>query len=98
MKSSRRFCDSCLDGLATRTRNPLWLPILAALLFLAVSCLTGCAHGRRVVIVNAQDEHAVMRTGDDVRGHVYFYNGDAWERSRNKVNIPEGMFIHFLEE
>ena len=98
MKSSPQFCVSCLDVFATRIRNQLWLPILAALLFLAGSCLTGCAHGRRVVIVNAQGDHAVMRTGDDVRGHVYFYNGDAWERSRNKVNIPEGLFIHFLDE
>jgi hypothetical protein len=40
--------------------------------------------------VNKSD---ILRTGNDVKGHVYFWDGTNWIRSSNKVKIPEGWYI-----
>lgn len=98
MRSSRQSSSFSGDELSAAVKSQLLLLLIAALICLAASCLTGCAHGRRVVLINAHETNAVMRAAEDVRGHVYFFNGEAWERSRNKVLIPEGFFIHALEE
>jgi hypothetical protein len=53
---------------------------------------TGCAGGKRVVLVDPTD--TILRTGPDLRGRVYFKNkAGEWELSRNKMQIPEGWYI-----
>ena len=52
--------------------------------------LAGCA-GPRVVFVPAAD--APVRAGPGMRGRVYVWNGTAWDLSRNRVPVPEGMYI-----
>ena len=52
--------------------------------------LAGCS-GPRVVFVPSAD--APVRAGPGVRGRVYVWTGTTWELSRNRVPIPEGLYI-----
>jgi hypothetical protein len=52
--------------------------------------LAGCS-GPRVVFVPSAD--APVRAGPGVRGRVYVWTGATWELSRNRVPIPEGLYI-----
>ena len=51
--------------------------------------MTGC--GTTEAIIISSDD--IIRTGSDVEGHVYAWDGDKWIKSDNKVKIPEGMYI-----
>ena len=51
--------------------------------------LLGCG-GSRTVFVPESD--GLVRLGPDVRGHVYYWTGDSWELSSNKVLLPEGWY------
>ena len=51
--------------------------------------ITGCKSSN-VVFVEVSD--GLVRLGPDVRGHVYFWNGSAWELSNNSVDLPEGWY------
>lgn len=66
--------------------------ILGLLLcLLGIGGITGCvttSEAKRVVIVSESD--ALFKTGNDVEGHLYFWNGSAWELSKDKVKLPEG--------
>ncbi len=65
-----------------------WRARMAASLGLAL--LVGCT-GPRVVFVPSAD--APVRAGPGVRGRVYVWTGTTWELSRNRVPIPEGLYI-----
>ena len=65
-----------------------WRARMAASLGLAL--LVGCS-GPRVVFVPSAD--APVRAGPGVRGRVYVWTGATWELSRNRVPIPEGLYI-----
>jgi len=54
-------------------------------MFLSSGCLT---RSKRVVFIEPTD--TLVRMGPDVRGHVYYWTGEGWELSHNKVEIPEG--------
>jgi hypothetical protein len=41
--------------------------------------------------------HPVMRTGPDVAGRVYLWDGEEWVLSRNRVRLPEGWFVGPVE-
>ena len=78
-------------------RNLLQLPL--PLLFLA-SCgtlgLTGClTSGRKAVFIQPSDN--LVRTGPNVRGRVYYWNGTEWELTKNKVTLPEGWLMGPLD-
>ena len=63
----------------------------------ATALLTSCATGRRVVFIDS--DGALIRTGPDVRGRVYFLNAKGeWELSANAVTIPEGWFAGPMKE
>ena len=36
---------------------------------------------------------ALVRSGPDMRGRVYEWNGTEWVLSSNRVTIPEGWYI-----
>ena len=56
----------------------------------ALACLTGCG-GERVVLIPAD---AIVRAGPGMRGRVWTETPDgSWSLSKNKVEIPEGMYI-----
>jgi hypothetical protein len=57
---------------------------------LGLVLLAGCS-GPRVVFVPSAD--APVRAGPGVRGRVYVWTGATWELSRNRVPIPEGLYI-----
>ena len=59
--------------------------------FCVATGMNGCAttsETKRVVFVKESSD--LLRIGDDVEGHVYFWNGSSWERSATKVKLPEG--------
>ena len=63
------------------------------MLLLSVSVLgNGCR--TRVVVVNSDD---IVRLGNDVQGHVYFWDGTNWVKSSNKVRLPEGWYAGALK-
>ena len=67
------------------------------LLIFASACslifASGCKSARVVFVDGTLDSHDVVRLGDDVEGHVYFPTPEGgWERSRNKVTLPEGWY------
>lgn len=82
--------------LQTRSLNTLVvattrLRLIATLLFLGVlvtAFVVGC--GPRVVLVQ---EDSPVRTGEDVRGHVYARVNGNWVPSRNRVAVPEGWYL-----
>jgi hypothetical protein len=64
--------------------------MLSLFLILCVSlCMTGCGTTQAIII--GPDD--IVRTGPDVEGHVYTWDGEKWIKSDNKVKIPEGMYI-----
>jgi len=67
-------------------------PIL--LLLLITSAIVGC--GRRVVFVSESD--GLVRLGNDVKGHIYFWNGSEWELSSSPVMLPEGWYAGSLPD
>lgn len=71
-----------------RRRFSILLPLLVA-----ISSATGCGGTR----VSLSGSDAIVRAGPDVAGRVYVWTGEAWELSRNKVEIPEGWFIGPVE-
>ena len=99
MKSLRHYSERSLEKFASEMRSQLLLWIVpATALFLAALCLSGCANGRRVVIIDPSKKDEVLRTGPNIKGRVYFWNGDSWELSRGRVEIPEGLYIHKLTD
>ena len=66
------------------------LKTLSLFLILCVMpCMTGCGT-TQAIIIGSDD---IVRTGADVEGHVYTWDGTNWIKSDNKVKIPEGMYI-----
>tara|TARA_B100000745_G_scaffold122814_2_gene79703 strand:+ start:11244 stop:11489 length:246 start_codon:yes stop_codon:yes gene_type:complete len=69
--------------------------LLILLLFLNIlGMLGGCGAGKRVVFV--PESTGLVRLGPDVRGHVYYWNGETWESSKNTVCLPEGWYAGSL--
>ena len=69
------------------------------LLFLA-SCVmlgsNGClTSGKKAVFIQPSDN--LVRTGPNVTGRVYYWNGTEWELSKNKVTLPEGWLMGPLD-
>jgi len=62
----------------------------APVLLAACLALSGCA-GPRVVFLPSAD--APVRAGAGMRGRVWVWNGQQWELSANRVDIPEGFYI-----
>ena len=67
------------------------LPSIA--IFIAVG-LSGC-ESSRVVFVPESD--GLVRLGPGIRGHVYYWNGDSWELSSNKILLPEGWYAGSID-
>ena len=67
---------------------------LLAILPALPSGASGCAAGPTVVL---PQNHPVMRTGPDVAGRVYLWDGEEWVLSRNRVRLPEGWFVGPVE-
>jgi len=44
----------------------------------------------RNVMINPQTD--VVRLDDDVKGHIYYWNGTNWVRSSNKITLPKGWY------
>jgi len=38
----------------------------------------------------------LLRVGPAVKGKVYFWDGDEWTLSANKVELPEGAYVGFV--
>ncbi len=71
------------DRLSVGRRARMAIAVVAIL-------LAGCS-GPRVVFVPSAD--APVRAGPGVRGRVYVWTGATWELSRNRVPVPEGLYI-----
>ena len=56
--------------------------------------LSGCGSSR-VVFVPESD--GLVRLGDDVRGHVYYWDGSNWVRSASSVYLPEGWYAGSID-
>ena len=57
--------------------------------------MTGCLSnlslgGSRVVFVDSDSE--LVRLGDNVEGHIYYFDEGQWVKSKNKVKLPEGWY------
>jgi len=80
----------------TRAARLLRLLLLLFLLVFGIAGTNGCVTGRRVVFVNQSD--GFVRLGEDVIGHVYWWNGDVWEKSKGKVKLPAGWLAGSLPD
>ena len=56
--------------------------------------LIGC-ESSRVVFVPESD--GIIRLGPEIRGHVYYWNGNSWELSSNKILLPEGWYAGSID-
>lgn len=54
------------------------------MIILVTSCAT------KNVVINQQND--VVRLSNDVKGHVYYWDGTNWVKSSNKITLPEGWF------
>jgi hypothetical protein len=73
------------------------MPLNLSRRLLLLSCLASCVtllssgcltSSKRVVFIEPTD--TLVRIGPGVKGKVYYYTGEGWELSHNKVEIPEG--------
>jgi len=55
-------------------------------------CLTS---GKRVVFIPTSD--TLVRIGPSVTGRVYYWTGEEWELSKNRVTLPEGWLAGPLD-
>ena len=62
------------------------------LLIFASGLMIGCG-STRVVFVDRDAD--LVRVGKGVKGKVYFWDGENWTLSANKVELPEGAFVGF---
>jgi hypothetical protein len=76
-----------------KSRNQSKLKTLLSVLIVSVF-LSGCGN-TRVVFVDSQTQ--LLRVGPKVKGKVYYWNGEEWELSANKVEYPEGHHMGALE-
>lgn len=82
----------CCRGWRPSRDDLLDLSILLACLC-GIAWLTSCG-GTKVLIAESE---GVVRAGPNLKGQVYYWTGEAWELSKNRVTIPEGWFITSLE-
>ena len=80
----------------TRAGRLLRLLLLLSLLIFAIGGTSGCVTGRNVVFVPESD--GLVKLADDCVGHVFYWNGTTWERSKNKVKLPAGWLAGSLRE
>ena len=66
-------------------RQLLLLFLAGCVMLLSAGCLT---RSKRVVFIEPND--TLVRIGPDVKGRLYYWTGEGWELSANKVEIPEG--------
>jgi hypothetical protein len=66
--------------------------VIAGISVLTSSCVTG----RQVVFVPESD--GLVKLGEDVKGHVFYWNGSSWERSKNVVKLPAGWLAGSLPD
>ena len=59
--------------------------------------LTGCGN-TRVVFVGSEAKNELIRVAPNVKGKAYFWNGEDWVLSKNKITYPEGAFVGFLDD
>jgi hypothetical protein len=69
-----------------------WLMAFVVLTVLVLSL--GCG-GTKVLLPQSG---TLIRSGSDVSGKVYMWDGSQWVLSANKVRIPEGWFIGPLDD
>jgi hypothetical protein len=69
-----------------------WLMAFVVLTVLVLSL--GCG-GTKVLLPQSG---TLIRSGPDVSGKVYMWDGSQWVLSANKVRIPEGWFIGPLDD
>ncbi|HHM12822.1 MAG TPA: hypothetical protein ENJ16_04660 [Planctomycetaceae bacterium] len=78
----------------TRPRKML----LALLVACAVTLVTSCATGSRVVLVTMTTEvdgtpTDLLRIGPGTKAPVYFWDGEQWILAHNNVTLPEGWLV-----
>ena len=44
------------------------------------------------------ESDGLVKLGEDVIGHVYWWNGSEWERSKSKVKLPAGWLAGSLPD
>jgi hypothetical protein len=69
-----------------------WLTAFIALTLFVFA--TGCG-GTKVLLPQSG---ALVRSGPNLEGKVYTWDGTQWVLSKNKVRIPEGWFIGPLDD
>ena len=66
-------------------------------LFLLTSLSVGVSGCGSTKVVFVPEDNGLVRLGPGIRGQVYFWNGDSWELSANKVPLPEGWYAGSIE-
>jgi len=66
-------------------------------LFLLTSVIVGVSGCESTRVVFVPEDDGLVRLGPTMRGHVYFWNGNSWELSANKVLLPEGWYAGSIE-
>jgi hypothetical protein len=61
-----------------------------------IAGISGCVTGRKLVFVPESD--GLVKLGEDVKGHVFYWNGSSWERSKNVVKLPAGWLAGSLPD
>jgi hypothetical protein len=84
VRSLIRYCHMHGQAIEQWTANA----VLACFVVLVLVLINGC--GPRVVLVS---EDSPVRTGEDVKGHVYALVGGEWLPSSNRVLVPEGWYL-----
>ena len=70
--------------------------MLLKFLLISVSVLMiGCGT-TRVVFVDRQAD--LVRVGPSIKGKVYWWDGEQWTLSANKVELHEGAYIGFVDD
>ena len=59
--------------------------------------MTGCGN-TRVVFVGSEAKNELIRVAPNVKAKAYFWNGEDWVLSKNKITYPEGAFVGFLDD
>jgi hypothetical protein len=66
------------------------------MLLLLLCVMLGVAGCQSSSVVFVEESDGLVRLGPDVRGKVYYWDGEGWSLSSSVVRLPEGWYAGSL--
>ena len=69
------------------------MALMVSVIVLLALCASGCAS--KVILVHPTKD--IMKTAEPIKGKVFVFSNGQWIQSQNRVTIPAGYTILYVE-